>query len=480
MLFSLIAGVALLVALPDDTALPRSGISAKDLTKAAPDVSDYFEALETDRRGDQEESLASLNSAIAKAAARAKVEGEALTYLGDWEVLIQNSKPEQKTLKSKYGRGFTVHTFTDPYDGRSVEVLLSLPKDYPKATEAFYPTLIGLKPVLGLEGKDLRARVTDLASAMYADLVATHIVLVPLGETEGAGKKAMPKEHEGVWLGDGLYALLTSMRVLFEQIRFDRSRLFVDGWGEAGVEAMQLASVAPAWFAGVINRGGGTGDDQLILENLDGKPLLYVKGLDALGDASSLKSRVEGITELSIVEDAEAPALEPSDNGRAAVAGWLEGKAHDLAPTKLQYKLGDIRFQSHHWLKAMDINRRPTANPGDADFPRMEASIDRDENLISIKTTNVFELFVFLSDAMLDLDKEVVIEVNGEVVVSQVFARDPRLLLDNVFLNNSGDLGLYCAEVRIADIDPNLPESDDEADEADEAADDEAADHDER
>ena len=84
--------------------------------------------------------------------------------------------------------------------------------------------------------------------------------------------------------------------------------------------------------------------------------------------------------------------------------------------------------------------------------------IERASNTISIETVNVLSLFVFLSDALVDMDKPVIIEVNGEERVNRMFQRDLRYMLENRFYNNDGYYGLYTAEVLISEIEPNIPE----------------------
>ena len=79
-------------------------------------------------------------------------------------------------------------------------------------------------------------------------------------------------------------------------------------------------------------------------------------------------------------------------------------------------------------------------------------------NTINIDTVNVLELYVYLSDEVVDMDKTVEIRVNGEQRVKKRFNRSLRFLLKTRFYNDSGDYGLYTARELIEDIDANVPE----------------------
>jgi len=278
----------------------------------------------------------------------------------------------------------------------------------------------------------------------------------------GEGRDAAVAEVQDGWMTDeGLYAFFTSYRVLLEQLRFDRSRVVLDGWGDAGLDAIKLATSAPSFFAGVINRGGDVFQDGMVLENLFGQSLLYVKD-DGAGDRELGPVDGGSIAGVAVkVVETSGSALAPDEAGLAEVSAWLGSVRKDLAPTEIDYKLGDIRFQAVNWCKASVINKRATARPGDKDFPSIHARIDRGSNTISIETVNVLELQVYLSDALVDMSKPVTIKVNG----TQAWKRTPtptlRTLLNNRYYNDSGDYGLYTDRALLENIDPNIPGRDD-------------------
>lgn len=447
----------LLVPAPLLGELEASGASKRDLEKAAKPLLAYFEALGVDDRGEQAEQLEKIEGAIAKAHKKARTDKPTTAYLADWDQALELAKPISREIKGLVGKGLQSYAFVEPYDQTRVAVLISLPKDYGK-TDGFHPVVVGLKPALGASGSDLVDQATAHAQALYGDLLDTHIVFVPLGPEEGEGRSAEASEVQDGWMTDeGLYAFFTGFRVLLEQVRFDRSRVVLDGWGDAGLEAMKLATSAPSFFAGVINRGGDAYQDGMILENLFGQSVLYVRdGGSADRELGPLDGGgVDGV-DLTVVETAGS-ALEPDAELAQATESWLAGVVKDLAPTEIRYKLGDIRFQAVNWCKASVINKRTTARPDDKDFPRIQARIDRGSNTISIETVNVLELQVYLSDALVDMSKTVIIEVNGEEAWRRPPRATARTLLENRYYNDSGDYGLYTDRALLEDIDPNVP-----------------------
>ena len=442
--------------------LPRSSIPAKDLAKYGKDVNTFFEALAGADLESQDKSLDSIEKESKAQAKRAKLD-DPLKYVGDWDLALELAKPEDRNLKGHYGKGFFRHVYTylgDPNpkkkdDDVAVVCLVSIPSSYGK-DESLLPVVVGVKPKLDLKGAELEAKATEMANAMYSDLLETAIVIVPLGQEQGAGRERGTTEPEGTWMAaDGLFTFSMSLNVLLEQLRFDRARVVLDGWGDAGLDATQLATNLPSWFAGLINRSGETGDEHVIYDNLRGVPELYLNGAGdkRTVDLEALKGRKADVT---VVEEAGS-ALAPSEETRKSVATWVGERKRDLAPALVDHRIGNVDFQFVDWILASDPRLRANARPTDADFPHVKAQIDRDTNTVKIETVNVLELKVFLSDALVDLDKPVVIEVNGKKISEKTYRRELRSMLENRFRTDAYS-GIYTADVVVTDIEPNVPE----------------------
>ena len=441
--------------------LPRSSLPAKDLTKYAKDLNTFFDALAASDLEAQDKSLEAIEKEAKSQARRAKLD-DPLKYVADWDLALELSKPEDRALKSHYGKGFVRHVFLDVGDPNpkkkdddvSMVCLISIPSTYGK-DESLLPAIVGVKPKLGLQGAELEAKVTEMANALYADLLESAIILIPLGPEQGAGRDRGTVEVEGSWMArDGLVTFFTVFRVLLEQLRYDRARVVLDGWGDAGLDATQLATNLPSWFAGVINRSGDPGDEGVLYDNLRGVPVLYVNGATEKRafDAEALKARK---ADLTILEEAGS-ALAPSEETRKSIATWVGERKRDLAPDVIEHKIGNIDFQFVDWILASDPRLRANARPGDADFPRIKAQVDRASNSIKIEAVNVLELKLFLSDALVDLDKKVSIEVNGKKVPERIYRRDLRTMLENRFRTDAYS-GIYTADVVVTDIEPNIP-----------------------
>ncbi len=434
----------------DDPAMRRSSIKDKDLQGFAKHVTAFFEAHENPNLRDQIDSLDELDDAMAKSSKRAKLSGSPLEFPGDWELVFEYAKGEEKTYKSKAGKGFFLDNFTDPYEKQPISYLLSLPGDYLKGDD-LHGVVLALKPVMNLSGDDLEERVTEVATAMYGELIKDTIVMIPLGPMSGKGRKAEVTEVTASWMTyDGLYTLLTSMRTLFERVQYDRARLVLDGWGDASGDSLRLASRAPQWFAGCLVRSGALPEKgDVLYSNLRPSPIAYVSANGGEGGADKTALDELGAT---VIADS-GTSMEPGDEARGKIADWVRGCRRDLVPMEIDHLIDAVEYQSVYWVKASRVNRRATAKPDDEDFPRIKATADRAKNKITIETTNVLDgIWVYLSDALVDMSKPVTIEVNGTEKVNRMFERDLRTALENRFYNNSGDFGVYMAQVLIDDI----------------------------
>jgi len=441
---------ALCLPLFQDVAGPtRSAIPDRDLQKVGKDIQAYFEAKDKDDRSAQAEVIKAIQAEVDKAAKKAKVEGDFLEFVGDWDFMLEDCKSPDRELSASFGKGFTRYVFTDPFDQgeRRVVSLISVPAAAKDRTRL--PAVLVLKNVIGAEGKDLESAVAERAAAMYAPLMESHIILVPLGLEVGAARKAVTHEVEDGWLStDGFFVCFTSLRLLFERLSFDRSRLVLDGWGDAGLDALRIASGTP-YFAAVVLRSSPVESPDLIYSNLARKPVLYVKGADDSPPATL--GALEGMAEVMEVAGSALGAPEGT-----AIADWIKARQKDLSPDALEFRLRDDRFGATDWCTVSRFNARVTAKPEDKDFPCLKASIDRDTNTVKLETVNVLDLRIYLNDDLLDLDKPITVQVNGEPMVKQKRVdRSLRHLLDTRYFQNSGDYGVYTASIELEGIDPN-------------------------
>ncbi|MGQ0552009.1 MAG: hypothetical protein ACT4PU_02180 [Planctomycetota bacterium] len=449
--------------------LARSSLTDKDLVKLGTEVSSYFSALDAGDYKAQAEHLEKLNKAMVPLAKRLKLKdvSELLRYPGDWDRVFELSKvPEEERLKLKNqaGKGFFRHVFVDPLDPADKKddirgaCLLSLPAGYGKA-ETDFPVLFALKPTYGLTGDELDAKTLADAKTLYEDLLPTTTILIPLGLEGGPERSLSTQELSSSWLSnDGLYLLFTVLRVLNQQVRYDRSRLFLDGWGAAGLDVQRVATGYPSWFAGMILRSAAVGADDLVYENLGGAPVLYVRGAtDAdVPPAADVEAAFAGKVKLQLVND-EGSALTPSAATRQATAAWMAECRRDLAPAEIRFGMGSLSFQSAGWVLADEVTLRVNVKPSDRDYPRIHARIDRAQNTIHVETVNVRALSLHLSDALLDLDKAVVVLVNGKERARELLPRSLKRLLDTRYFNSDGFGGVYPARIMISEIDPNVP-----------------------
>lgn len=438
-----------------DSSLPRSGIAEKDLGQFGKEVVAFFEAEDVDDRSAKLELATTLLEDFQKAAKRAKAGGPPLSYIGDWDAILEMSKPDDRTLKSKIGKGFFKHVYTDEYGTSPVATILSIPGAYTKNKALIPPAILALKPALGLSGSELEKDVIEKAEALYADVLDTHIVLIPLGPSEGEGRRAESKEYDGAWFGpEGVTTLFTGLKVLLFQLRFDRGALTLDGWGDASQDALRLGALAPTWFAGVLTRAGtGAPPEDTPLQNLAGSHVLVLGDGDVVG-GDRLRA-VDGL-DFEVIED-DGDWSTPGEAALERAAAWFQETRRDLAPRKFEFLAAGAEWGAANWCVIRKLNRRATALPEDEDFPRVVAEIDTASNTIALETVNVFELAVYLSDALVDLDRAVTIKVNGEEKFSGMLKRDLQFLLENRYYNNSSDYGVYTASVLLEGLEANLP-----------------------
>lgn len=156
--------------------------------------------------------------------------------------------------------------------------------------------------------------------------------------------------------------------------RVDRDRLFVIGQGEAGVAvASDLAALFPHFFAGVATVGAPVAASA-------GKTNLEL--LHSAGDHADL----------------------------AAALGWcLEAGERAKYPASFSFELVREWAGRAFWVQALNFDVAADGEPTN----KMTVSVDRATNTITIDTTGVYSLRIFLNDKIVDLDQEVTIIRNG-------------------------------------------------------------------
>lgn len=182
----------------------------------------------------------------------------------------------------------------------------------------------------------------------------------------------------------------------------DYLRIFIDGEDEASVIAGRFAEL----FVGAVLRGadGRTGALNVAAAGqLSGMPAFCVVDPKSKSERDFAQKVLERNDAGVIVEDATL------EGNATAIGIWMDKlPARTPQPREISYAVHDGSFQRHHWISVLDFDASydPVAS--------FRATADRARNDVTIEVEGISRFELFLSDALVDLNKPVRIVVNEE------------------------------------------------------------------
>lgn len=216
----------------------------------------------------------------------------------------------------------------------------------------------------------------------------------------------------------------------------DYLRVFIDGEDEASVIAARFSEA----FAGAVLHGAdgraGQKPNVAAAGQLSGMPAFCV--IDPKSRSQrEFAQRVVASNAAGVVVEDDTLAGNP-----AAIGLWMEKlPARRPQPREISYSVHDGSFQRHHWINVLEFDA--TVEPA-ASF---DAVADRARNEVKINVDGISRFELFLSDAIVDLNRPVrVVVVDGDKELVLFAAKEGRDTL-------SRDLGTMLSEL----LDSNHP-----------------------
>ncbi|MDF1837800.1 MAG: hypothetical protein P1V35_08030, partial [Planctomycetota bacterium] len=328
----------------------------------------------------------------------------------------------QGYAKKKFKKGkVTTFEYAERFFSKKnpLEYVVALPRDY-KPQEA-WPVIICIPPADQTPTEHL---AEDWALGEFRDGA---ILAVP----------GMPKDIE-TWMGrDGTAAVLITMQQVFETFAVDSDRVFLAGTGKGLEVAMALAGRRGFTYAGVVGRRGDVGD-----ETPDGYCNLptYFAGGGAKATAFEAKVKELGFNNCTMDSTGDAKDIWT----------WMTEHPRVSYPTKIEYWPND-QLTRLNWIEIP----RGSAEKG----AKVTASIDAGSNTITVDGEGVGTVTLYLSDAMVDLDRPLHIIGNGANKEVQV-ARNPRMFMEEAYRSRLDPGQVYVAS-EIVDLPSRSDESGD-------------------
>ncbi|MEZ5989586.1 MAG: hypothetical protein R3F30_10745 [Planctomycetota bacterium] len=214
--------------------------------------------------------------------------------------------------------------------------------------------------------------------------------------------------------------LLQTLAQVFEEFRIDTDRVFIEACGDSTPFALRLASLFPDRFAGLVLKNP-TSTANCTPQNLGGVAVLVIHDAAHKDKAEALKKMLPACD--LIAADGEVPF-----GAKAGEIGqWLAKQKRDLFPAKVTLAPAHELYRKAYWVDISAMEELGKASLEDR--PMVEVTADRATNKITIKSKKVSDVRLFLNDAIVDLDKEIAIDRNGQVMQVKL-ARNKRLLWD--------------------------------------------------
>lgn len=239
------------------------------------------------------------------------------------------------------------------------------------------------------------------------------------------------------------------------ECRVDPDRVYADGMSMGAGGAWNLGEHYPDRWAAIAPRCGAPHlrrkkDGSLLVmlgENFRNLPVYHAAGakdalvpvdyaragrdaLAAFGYEQVYKEHPEGGHEWGLEKDED-------------VVAWLESKRRNAYPEEVVFKSSEKPFARAYWVeivKRSEVRAQPAvhmdihgkeAERRNEYYPEAVVRAKRSGNAIELTTAEVKELRLWVSDAMLDLGKPVVVTWNGRQVHDRTLKRSMDVLLED-------------------------------------------------
>lgn len=211
-------------------------------------------------------------------------------------------------------------------------------------------------------------------------------------------------------------------------VNIDRDRIFYDCAKGSCRFGLRLATFSPHTFAGLILRHPEPVGD-LRLESLTGVPVLLISSADTKEACDSLAKSLNGL-KAGACTVIEGKGEYPFHESGAEIAAWVVAQKRDLFRKRVVIANTDDNLTQGFWVKMGQAPVLASVPPDKRPFLDVEA--DRAANRISVKAVNVNSFGMYLNDALVDLDKEITVIVNGRALPSVKLVRSLQRMCDYV------------------------------------------------
>jgi len=224
----------------------------------------------------------------------------------------------------------------------------------------------------------------------------------------------------------------------------DQRRVFIDGDNTAAVIAARFPEVfAGAILHGATGFGRGTSFGSVREVNLSkhggltGLPTYCITNEKKKSHAS-FAAKLAASTKASVQQTAADPKNPLGDAEK--LAEWMEKVERQDQPRKLEYTIHDPSFQRLYWIYVNGYDGTFNGSSASRPMAGFTAEADRATNVIEIDSRGLAHFELFLNDALLDLNKEITINIlDGEEEMEffkGIAQRSVSVLLDELVASN--------------------------------------------
>ena len=336
-----------------------------------------------------------------------KAKSDPLKHLGDMRAIFANVLP----YKSQSGSGeVRLQKAKDRQGKETLSFGLVIPKGY-RETSSY-------RGVMALPGFDAEKKNWIPAKDWFdkvwrgPELAESTVFVLPTLDHE-IEYDAMPDP------GKDSDTLLESRRFeplfmillgnVYQELRLDLDRLILDcGKGNSGF-GLRLCSYFPSRFAGIILRHPVevTG---LRLDSLTGVPVLLLSSPETKTACDNIAKTLNGL-QAGACTVLEGKGGYPFTDSRAEVSEWAKKVQRDLYRSKVTLVPTSNKFRTGYWVR-IGVADQIEAVP-EAQRPMITVEADAKDNRITVTTRSIGDFALTLNDALVDLDKDVTVVVNG-------------------------------------------------------------------